>query len=156
MTLPPQPPACTLRSVGKKTPDTIERGKRLREAREAMGLLQEALAKKAGVPRPTLSAHENGASITLDMAKRYAPIVERDPLDFAEVISPSLLERMRQIEELLVMLVPITSESPSPDDETVQEALLQRRADLVERNRQARRVLVERTDPPQEPAQEGP
>jgi transcriptional regulator with XRE-family HTH domain len=49
-------------------------GQRLKQCREWAGLSQNALAKKADVPRPTISELESGnqTGLTLDNAKKLA------------------------------------------------------------------------------------
>jgi transcriptional regulator with XRE-family HTH domain len=52
-------------------------GPRLRQLRELAGLSQNELAKRAQVPRPTITDVENGkqASVTLETARRLARVL---------------------------------------------------------------------------------
>lgn len=64
------------------TPEPIELGRRLREAREYLGLSQEQVADHLGIPRPSVSTIEAGKRrITFLELKRLAELYRR-PLDY--------------------------------------------------------------------------
>ena len=65
-----------------ETPEPVELGRRLREAREYLGLSQEQVADHLGIPRPSVSTIEAGKRrITFLELKRLAALYRR-PLDY--------------------------------------------------------------------------
>lgn len=68
--------------------------RRLALAIELSGMSQAEVARKAGIPKQTLSHQLNQRSVTLDVLWAVAPVVRRDvrwffPGDAASMISPS-------------------------------------------------------------------
>jgi transcriptional regulator with XRE-family HTH domain len=65
-----------------ETPEPVELGRRLREAREYLGLSQEQVADHLGIPRPSVSTIEAGKRrITFLELKRLAELYRR-PLSY--------------------------------------------------------------------------
>ena len=65
--------------------DEIELGKRLREAREYLGLSQEIVASHLRVPRPAISSIESGKrNVTVPELKRFAQLYRRSFEYFVE------------------------------------------------------------------------
>lgn len=65
-----------------ETPEPVELGRRLREAREYLGLSQEQVADHLGIPRPSVSTIEAGKRrITFLELMRLAELYRR-PLSF--------------------------------------------------------------------------
>jgi transcriptional regulator with XRE-family HTH domain len=65
-----------------ETPEPVELGRRLREAREYLGLSQEQVADHLGIPRPSVSTIEAGKRrISFLELKRLADLYRR-PLSY--------------------------------------------------------------------------
>lgn len=80
-------------------------GARIREAREALGLGQELLAERVGLPRTALSAAENGKrQVTAPELLRFSQQLGR-PLDFF----------LRPVEEKGFDFQPLLRVSPAPE-----------------------------------------
>lgn len=72
----------TTRQHEADTPEPIELGRRLREAREFLGLSQEQVADHLGIPRPSVSTIEAGKRrISFLELKRLAGLYRR-PLSY--------------------------------------------------------------------------
>lgn len=68
--------------TGPAAPEPVELGRRLREAREYLGLSQEQVADHLGIPRPSVSTIEAGKRrITFLELKRLAELYRR-PLSY--------------------------------------------------------------------------
>lgn len=83
----------------KGSPDQIERGRRLREARLDAGLKQEELAEQTGLPRTNFPGWEKGTrAITQRTAERLAAkLPDLEVADLVDVLSPSFLTAMREM-----------------------------------------------------------
>lgn len=64
---------------GRPIDDEIRLGRKLKEAREFLGLSQEAVSTALGIPRPTISALESGKrKVTGVELRRFASLYRRD------------------------------------------------------------------------------
>ena len=108
--------------------DFKERGKRLREARKAKHLTQDELAEKASIHRTSVSRHEKGSlGITREAAEKYEGALDVAADDLAQVISPSLLASLRELERHVRILalrgLPSDGMAAEPSVEEVEDAL---------------------------------
>jgi transcriptional regulator with XRE-family HTH domain len=93
--------------------DPAELGRRLREAREYLGLSQEQVADYLGIPRPSVSTIEAGKRrISFQEIKRLAELYRRPLSYFSDEQSP-------QTDETTDALFRTTQELSSTDREQV-------------------------------------
>lgn len=105
-----------------------ERAKRLREAREAKGLTQAELGEAAGIGRTSVSRHEQGhIGIAREAAEKYERVLDVSADDLAQVVSPSLLASLRELERHVRVLAlrgsPAGGSLVEPSQEEVDDAL---------------------------------
>jgi DNA-binding XRE family transcriptional regulator len=130
-------------SVDQPQADGAERAKRLKNAREAKGLRHEDVAAMTGIHRSSIIRHEKTGP-PWEAAKKYAKALEIDAREIGEVLSPTVLESIQAMEQILALLiasVPPGRDSPWKDQET---EVRQRAAELLKGPaHQARRLVDE-------------
>lgn len=76
------------RDDARANEEEVRLGRKLKEAREFLGLSQEAVAVALGIPRPTISAAEGGKrKVTGVELQRFAALYRRD-LDYFFRLEP--------------------------------------------------------------------
>jgi transcriptional regulator with XRE-family HTH domain len=117
------------------TPQAVERGRKLRDARERAGLTQKEAALRAGIHYTTLSDIENGKTKDVSFS-----IIERLTDLYGLSVGDLALENGERAREAPAVALGL----PRPVRERIQEFLLELiRADVSDREvEEARRVLT--------------